>query len=75
MKHLHLPLRLLTLATLIICGAMAASAYDFMVDGIYYNINYDKTTVAVAPKSYGAWPNGYKDTVVVPEAVTYNDKT
>ena len=75
MKHLHLSLRLLPLALLVVLGTMTAGAYDFLVDGIYYNINYDKTTVAVAPKSYGAWPNGYRDTVIVPETVTYNEKT
>ena len=37
--------RLLMLALLL--AAIPASAYDFMVDGIAYNINEDDTTVSV----------------------------
>ena len=42
-------------------------AYDFMVDGICYNINGTEATV-----TYGG---GYSDDITIPATVTYNDTT
>ena len=46
-------------------------AYDFVVDGIYYNINSDKTSVTVTYKTTSY--NSYSGSVVIPSTVTYND--
>jgi hypothetical protein len=48
---------------------VSAGAYDFMVDGIYYDINEDGTTLAIVPDE------SYKDftgDLVLPDTVTYN---
>ncbi len=66
MKHIkHLAA---TVAMLLCC--INASAYDFQVDGIYYNIINNSThtvEVTYATTSY----NSYTGTVVIPEIVTY----
>ena len=48
-------------------------AYDFEVDGIYYNINADNTTVSVTckDKTY----NSYSGDVTIPATVTYDGTT
>ena len=62
--------RILTLAAIALL-ALAANAYDFEVDGIYYNIlNDDKVEVTSSPSS-----NGYSGDVTIPESVTYNGTT
>ena len=48
-----------------------ASAYDFEVDGIYYNINGNEATVTHKNWSFGA----YSGSVVIPITVTYNGTT
>ena len=48
---------------------VSAGAYDFTVDGIYYDINEDGTTLAIVPDE------SYKDftgDLVLPDTVTYN---
>ena len=61
----------------ILAGILAAfnvSAYDFAVDGIYYNINStDAATVAVtyASTDYAS----YTGDVVLPASVTYDGTT
>ncbi len=67
---------LLTLAMLL-C-AISASAEDFSVDGIYYNItDREKLTVEVTWRgdSYYSYHNEYTGSVVIPETVTYGSKT
>lgn len=67
---------LVTLAMLL-C-AISASAHDFEVDGIYYNIqNSEKLTVEVTYKgsSYSAYSDEYTGKVVIPESVIYSGKT
>ena len=64
-------------ALLLLCSSVA-SAHDFEVDGIYYNIT-DATvkTVAVTYKgeySY-QYPNRYNGAITIPSAVTYNGTT
>ncbi len=46
-------------------------AYDFEVDGIYYNINGND----VAVTNSNPWPNTYSGAVVIPATVTYNGTT
>ncbi|MBP3689373.1 MAG: leucine-rich repeat domain-containing protein [Bacteroidaceae bacterium] len=48
-------------------------AYDFAVDGIYYNKNSDGTSVTVTYET--SWDRGYSGSVVIPSTVTYDSKT
>lgn len=52
-------------------------AYNFRVDGIYYNINPDDTTVSVTYLSNISYnnENAYQGDVVIPSTVTYNEVT
>ena len=71
MKHLF-KATLLPLLLAIILPATAI-AYDFEVDGIYYNINGSEATVTY--KATSSWyHNSYSGTVVIPESVTYNGR-
>ena len=71
-----LKLLLVTLTMLLCC--VSASAEDFSVDGIYYNIVSSEDLVVEVifrgdnPNSYS---NEYIGNVVIPEKVTYNGKT
>ena len=50
--------------------SMSAAAYDFVVDGIYYEIKTDSTvSVTYASGEYGSYSNA--GTVTIPETVTY----
>ena len=49
---------------------LLASAYDAQIDGIYYNFSGDEATVTYR-NQYGT----YSGNVVIPESVTFNDKT
>lgn len=54
----------------------AASAYDFMVDGLCYNISEDSTTVSVTyENSSSPRYSNLSGDIVIPERVTYNGKT
>ena len=48
-------------------------AYDFAVDGIYYDKNTDGTSVTVTYKTSS--DRGYSGSVVIPSTVTYSGKT
>ncbi len=48
-------------------------AYDFVLDGIYYNINSDKTSVTVTYKT--KYYNSYSGSIIIPSKVTYSSKT
>lgn len=52
-------------------------AYDFKVDGIYYNKNADGTSVTVTYRgdSYYAYSDEYSGNVVIPSSVTYSGNT
>ena len=54
-------------------GILPAGAYDFQVDGIYYEINGDEVTVTNETGSTQS--NSYSGAVVIPSSVSYNDKT
>ena len=66
MKHLF-QLSLLLLALLLPATALA---YDFEVDGIYYNINGTEATVTSCP-----YPNKYIGSVTIPDTVTFEGIT
>ena len=66
MKHFF-KLSFLLLALML---SATASAYDFEVDGIYYNVNGTVVTVTSSPSS-----NKYSGDVIIPETVTYYGKT
>ena len=65
---------LMTIAVLL-CSA-TASAHDFEVDGIYYNVtSTSNSTVEVTYK--GSYPDGYNEytgSVVIPSSISYNGK-
>ena len=67
MRHLFKPI-LLMLALFL---PIVASAYDFEVDGIYYNKNGTEVSVTFKDTNY----NSYRDTVDIPKTVTYLDTT
>ena len=67
----------LLLAVMLLCSAVA-TAHDFEVDGIYYNIlsEEDKTVeVTFKGNSYSEFPNEYSGSVVIPTNVAYNGTT
>lgn len=62
---------LLTAALLSLC--VSVSAYDFTVDGLYYNIvSLENLTCEI---TYGDNGNKYSGDIIIPETVTYNNKT
>ncbi|MGN0212351.1 MAG: leucine-rich repeat domain-containing protein [Muribaculaceae bacterium] len=67
----------LALVAVLLFGAITASAYDFEVNGIFYNKNVDGTTVSVTYE--GDWAsyseNEYSGSVTIPASVTYSGKT
>ena len=65
MKHKFL------LAMMLLTAVLTANAYDFEVDGIYYNINGDEAIVTYKTTSY----NSYSDTLIIPETVIYDGTT
>ena len=69
--------RLAAVAAVLLLGAATASAHDFEVDGIYYNINSDGTSVGVTYKGnyYDYYDNEYSGAVTIPASVTYSGKT
>ena len=54
--------------------ALTASAYDFMVDGIYYNKNGNEATVTYRG-TYSSQYNEYSGNVVIPSTVTSGGTT
>ena len=76
MKHNYL--KHLFTALLLLC-ATVASAHDFEVDGIYYNIlSEEEKTVEVTYRgnsNTGGYSNAYTGSVDIPSMVTYNDLT
>ena len=65
-------------AVLLLLCATVATAHDFAVGGIYYNItSTSDLTVEVTCQgdSYDSFPDEYSSNVVIPESVTYNGST
>ncbi len=71
MKHL-IKLTLLLLALL---HPTTATAHDFEVDGIYYNINGNQATVTYRGASSFEYDYEYFGNVIIPESVTYKGTT
>ena len=74
--NLHLPTRLcatLLVALAALLAAPSAAAYDFMVDGICYNINSDGESVTVTYERYAnpRYTNA-SGSLTIPSSVTYN---
>ena len=68
----------LYLSLLVALLPLVASAHDFEVDGIFYNItDSEKLTVEVTYKgsSSSSFSDEYTGNVVIPESVIYSDKT
>ena len=75
MKQVDLLKRAFVAIVMMVCAVHVAQAYDFEVDGIYYNITSeaDKTVgVTYKGKSYSTIVE-YSGDIVVPENVSYND--
>lgn len=81
MKTLNLTLRTILLTLIFASTASTALAYDFMVNGIYYDKNGDNATVTYYYRRLEGYNNGnaiytyfsnYQGDVVIPETVTYN---
>ena len=65
---------LITIAC-ILCS-IGVFAYDFEMDGIYYEIrNSDEVKVSYRGSSSDSYNNEYTGSVVIPEKVTYNNTT
>ncbi len=62
--------KILILAVLAVL-ALTANAYDFQVDGIYYNINGDEATVTYYGPKYNSYVEYYGN-ITIPAAVTHN---
>ena len=71
MKKTKISQRFLAALTLFFACTLSW-AHDFYVDGIYYNISDDGTSVTVTCN--GPFSNSYSGSVVIPSTVTYNDK-
>ena len=61
-------------ALLLLC-ATVATAYDFEVDGIYYNFGFTNKTVAVTYRGSSNNSEKYSGAVTIPASVTYNGTT
>jgi len=75
MKHIFIKLMLQVLLCIAI---LSASAHDFEVDGIYYNItSSEDLTVAVSYRgsSNNSYSNEYSGQVSIPETVVYNENS
>ena len=55
-------------------SSLSATAYDFEVDGIYYNINGTEATVTYKGESYSYYSE-YTGDVTIPETVTHDGTT
>lgn len=81
MKTLNSILRTILLALTLISTFTTAFAYDFMVNGIYYNTNGDEASVTYLYReshysSYGTqyytYTSNYNGEIDIPETVTYD---
>ena len=75
MKHNYIKLML---PVLLCIASLSASAHEFEVDGIYYNItsNTDmNVAITFRGSSYYNYSNEYSGEVTIPETVVYNEKT
>ncbi|MBO4804237.1 MAG: leucine-rich repeat protein [Muribaculaceae bacterium] len=74
MKKIYLTLKQLSLVGACLLCALSASGYDFLADGIYYNItSTNPATVSVTFKDSNY--NSYSASVSIPSTVTNGSKT
>ena len=69
------PLFRFSLLLLALILPATAMAYDFEVDGIYYNINGNEATVTFKGQYCDDYLNDYSGNVTIPATVTYNGTT
>ena len=55
-------------------GITSANAYDLEMDGIYYDINSDETSVTVTNETGDSYAGSYSGDVVIPSSVTHDGK-
>lgn len=70
-------IKTLSIIALSLCG-LSANAYDFMVNGIAYNINSDQSSVTVTYEVKSSGPSYFVEPVgslVLPSTVSYNGKS
>ena len=67
--------RLVAVAAVLLLSAATASAHSFEVNGIYYNIHSDGTSVGVTYKGESIYHNDYSGAVTIPASVTYSGET
>ena len=67
--------KILLMLMLMAAATATMSAYNFVVDGIYYNINADSTSVSVTYKGSSSTGNTYSGQVTIPAEVSYNGMT
>lgn len=74
MKQLNITILLTMLMSIVVT---TASAHDAEVDGIYYNLNTSSQTATVTYRgsTYSSYSDEYTGNVVIPESVTYDNKT
>ncbi|SFO50365.1 leucine-rich repeat domain-containing protein, partial [Prevotella sp. tf2-5] len=72
MKKINFTFLLAILMSMVVSSAFA---YDAEVDGIYYNFSSGNATVTFYSSYSSGNANAYKGDIVIPESVTYNDKT
>ncbi len=78
MKNLNFLLKAFVIFMAMLSGGLSAFAYDFEVDGIYYNITDENTKtieLTYQGSSYGEFSNEYSGSVNIPSSVTYNGTT
>ena len=68
--------RTLLMAVLLAATALPASAYDFMVDGLAYNINADSTSVTVTyERDSIPFYSNLEGHIVIPSIINWQEKT
>ena len=71
MKRKTILLKTSFLFACLIAGSFTAAAYDFEVNGIYYNFQNGGVDVTYKDSNY----NSYSGSVIIPSTVTYNGNT
>ena len=72
MKQIYLFKRLFASFVLLLMTTLSWAYSDFEVDGIYYVINSDETSVSVTDND--SYYESYSGSIIIPKTVTYNAK-
>ena len=73
-KRKFLFMRLFTASILLMLSTISW-AYDFRVNGIFYYINADGTSVSTTTESNNNYINNYRGNIIIPSTVSYNGVT